>query len=328
MNHRHFLAVAALSGAMAAGVLPGSAAPASAQDFPTRPITMIVAWPAGGGHDTVGRLMAEYMGRHLPQPIVVNNQPGAAGANGVRQASQSSADGYTIGVMGLHVIAQSYMNENAAPLSSLDPLALVEVSPATISVRTDTGIADLAGLVETLQADPNAIINANDGPGGFANISALLIQQALGVEFATIPYQGYAPAVAAIISGEANAATVPTAQMLPSARGGEVTILAVAGNERHFGAPDTPTFTEEGFPFVFHDFVGLFLPVGVPEERRALLSDAAEKAMSDPDFIAAAQSAGLVLAAELGEAFATFITEQDDAVYPVLEASGLVNVPR
>lgn len=303
---------------------PLGLAPAFAQQFPEKPVTMIVAWPAGGAHDTVGRLVAEHLSKQLGQPVVVNNQPGAAGTTGVRQAAAAEPDGYTIGVMGLHVIAQAYMNASATPYKTLAPLAVVEKSPASISVRTDTGIETLQAFVELAKSDPMVIINSDDGPGGFANISSLLIQKTIDTPFATIPYQGYAPAVAAIASGESNTTTVPTAQMVGLAKSGDVRILAVAGDERHFRAPDVPTFTEAGFPFVFQDFVGLFMPQGVPEDRAARLEEAVLSAVADPEFLAAAQAAGFIIAPEGREGFAAFLDKQDETVYPVLEENDLV----
>ena len=86
-----------------------------AEGFPERPVNVVVAWPAGGGHDTVARLLSDYLANELSQPVVVTNQPGAAGTTGVRAAANADPDGYTIGVMGLHVVAQTYMNENAVP---------------------------------------------------------------------------------------------------------------------------------------------------------------------------------------------------------------------
>jgi len=303
---------------------PLAVAPAADQQFPDKPITMIVAWPAGGAHDTVGRLVAEYLSKELGQPVVVNNQPGAAGTTGVRQAAAAESDGYTIGVMGLHVIAQTYMNASAPPYATLAPLAVIEKSPASISVRTDSGIDTLQAFVDKAKSDPMAIINSDDGPGGFANISSLLIQKTIETPFATISYQGYAPAVAAIASGEANTTTVPTAQMIGLAKSGDVTILDVAGDARHFRAPDVPTFTEAGFPFVFQDFVGLFMPQGVPEDRAARLEQAVLSAVAGPEFLAAAQSAGFIIAPDGREGFAAFLDKQDKAVYPILEENELV----
>lgn len=301
-----------------------AASPLIAQSFPEKPLTMVVAWPAGGGHDTVGRLVADYLSAELSQPVVVVNQPGAAGTTGVRAAANADPDGYTIGVMGLHVVAQTFMNENAAPYSTITPLALIEKSPAALSVRTDSGIEDLAGFIEMAKAESNAILNSNDGPGGFANITAMLVQNAIGTEFATIPYQGYAPAIAAIASGETNASTVPTAQMLGLADGGDVKIIAIAGNERHFRAPDVPTFIESGVPFVFGDFVGLFLPADVPTDRLAILESAMMSVLANEEFLKAAMQAGLIISPEGSEAFGAFLAEQDEKIYPVLEDSGLV----
>ncbi|MCX8997975.1 tripartite tricarboxylate transporter substrate binding protein [Rhizobiaceae bacterium BDR2-2] len=299
-------------------------APASAETFPEKPITLVVAWPAGGGHDIVGRLVAEHLGKRLPVSIVVSNVPGAAGSTGVRQVEQAAPDGYTVGVMGLHAIAQSYMNPNATPLSRIAPLALVEKGPAALSVRADSGIGSLAEFIEKAKAEPNAIINSNDGPGGFAFLSAMLIQKQFDIELTTVPYQGFAPSVAALVSGESMSSTVPVPLVADLHNGGQVKILGVAAAERHFFAPDVPTFTEAGYPFEFSDFVGLFLPVGVPEDRVALLEKALLEAMDDDAFKEAAGKVGLMLAPSGAADMAAFIQQQDDAVYPVLDGAGLV----
>ena len=297
---------------------------AHADGFPSEPVSIIVAWPAGGSHDRVARMVSDYLAEELSQPIVVINQEGAAGTTGVRAAASADPDGYTIGVMGLHVVAQTYMNQAAAALDSIAPLALIETSPAAISVRAETGITSLDELVAAIEADPEAILNSNDGPGGFANNSAMLIQEALGVEFLTIPYQGYSPAIAAITSGETNASTIPTALMTGLAESGDVNILGVAGAERHFRAPDVPTFTEQGYPLVFEDFVGFFLPAGVPEDRAAILEQAVMNVLANEDFLATARQAGSIIAPEDSEGFAAFLEVQDNTVYPILERSGLV----
>lgn len=299
---------------------------AAAEDFPSKPVNITVAWPAGGSHDRVARLMSDYLAKELGQPAVVTNTTGAAGTIGVRAAATAEPDGYTIGVMGLHVVAQTYMMDTAAAWNSVTPLALIEKSPAALSVRTDTGIKTLEEFIETVKNDPEKILNSNDGPGGFANNTAVLVQQALGVEFATIPYQGYAPAIAAISSGETNATTIPTALMVGLMESGDVTILGVAGDERHFRAPNVPTFKESGIDFVFGDFVGMFLPEGVPAERAKILETAVMNVLSNEDFLAAAKQAGMIVSPAGSTDFASFLAEQDQTVYPVLNANGLVKV--
>ncbi len=116
-----------LLGAAAIAVTGLGVAPQSVQAFPERPVTVVVAWPAGGGHDTVTRLVTEFLEQELGTSVVVTNVPGAAGATGVRQVEEAEADGYTLGVLGLHATAQSYMNENATALENLEPLALINI---------------------------------------------------------------------------------------------------------------------------------------------------------------------------------------------------------
>lgn len=299
---------------------------ALAQDFPSKPVNIIVAWPAGGSHDRVARLMSDFLAEELGQPVVVTNTTGAAGTVGVRTAASADPDGYTIGMMGLHVVAQTYMMDTAAAWDSIAPLALIEKSPAALSVRTETGINTLDEFVEKVKSDPNFFLNSNDGPGGFANNTAVLAKQALGVDFATVPYQGYGPAIAAITSGETNATTIPAGIMIGLAEGGDIKILGVAGDERHFRAPDVPTFKESGYDFVFGDFVGMFLPQGVPADRADILEAAVMDVLANDAFLEAAAQAGMIVSPADSEGFGAFLAEQDATVYPILEANDLVSV--
>ena len=299
---------------------------AFADDFPSEPVNIVVAWPAGGSHDRVARLMSDYLAEELGQPIVVTNTTGAAGTVGVRTAATADADGYTIGMMGLHVVAQTYMMDTAAPWTSVAPLALIEQSPAALSVRTETGINTLDEFVEKVKSDPEFILSSNDGPGGFANNTAVLAKQALGVDFATIPYQGYGPAIGAIKSGETNATTIPGGIMIGLAEGGDIKILGMASEERHFRAPDVPTFKESGYDFVFGDFVGMFLPEGVPADHAAVLETAVMNVLADEAFLEAAVQAGMIVSPGGSEDFAAFLADQDATVYPILEANDLVSV--
>ncbi|MEI4472198.1 Bug family tripartite tricarboxylate transporter substrate binding protein [Frigidibacter sp. MR17.24] len=300
------------------------ALPAHAQSYPDHPVTIVVAWPAGGSHDLAARLVAEHLTKHMDATFVIKNVPGAAGSTGVREVETAAPDGYTIGVMGLHAIAQSYMNPNATALDKIAPLAVFDKSPAALTVGADTGIDTLADFVAKAKEEPGAIVNSTDGPGGFAFLTQMVMQNALGIELTNIPYQGFAPAVAAMASGETMATTVNVASAAPLMDAGSAKILGVAGTERHFRVPEVPTFEEAGFPFVFADFIGFFLPVGVDPAISTKLETAMMATAADPAFVEAARNAGLVLAPGGAAEFAAFIKAQDEAVYPVLEAAGLV----
>ena len=311
--------------ALALGIsVSGIVGKTEAQAFPDKPINLVVPWPAGGGQDVVGRLVAEHLDRQVPVSVVVTNVPGAAGANGVREIEESAPDGYTIGTMGLHVIAQSYINPNATDINNIDPLVLVNTNPAALSVRTDTGIETLAQFIEYAKANPGAIINGNDSPGGFSFLTVELLQQKVGIELTKVPYQGFAPTVAALVAGEVTSATLPVPVVAELHRAGTIRILAVASEERNFAAPDVPTFRELGVDFVFMDNVMIFAPVGLPADVKNSLETALLDAMATDDFKSAGGNAGLTLEPLGSEAATARLRGMDDDIYPILLEAGLV----
>lgn len=301
-----------------------AAAPAIADDFPTEPITIIVNWPAGGGQDTSARLIAEWASKKAPVPIVVSNVTGAGGANGIRHAAEADPDGYTVGIMGSSFVARNYLNANATPLDGVDPLVFFGPDPGALEVRADTGIDSVQAYLEALKAEPGSIANGNDAPGGSSHIVASLIESAFDVEMTKVPYQGYAPTVAAIVAGEVQSATLPVHQLADQHKAGDIKILAVAAEDRHFLVPDVPTFKELGFDFVAGDWRALFLPNGVPDDRKAYLETLFMETMSDPAFKEAAQAAGFMVTPMPSGETAAWIVAHDEAVYPVLLEADLV----
>ncbi len=299
---------------------------APAQAFPERPITMVVAWPAGGGHDTVTRLLTEFLEQELPTSVVVTNVPGAAGATGVRQVEEAAADGYTLGVLGLHATAQSYMNENATALDRLEPLAVINIEPAALAVRADTGIEDFAGFLEFARANPGGIINGNDSPGGFSFLNAAFIENYFDIQLTKVPYQGYAPTVAALVSGEVMATTLPVPMLADLHDAGEVRILGVAAEDRHFRVPEVPTFTELGHGYVVTDYVMVYGPAGIPQDRRDALEAALMAAMASEAFQERARGMGLMLQPGGADDAAALMAAMDDLVYPIMEDADLVTV--
>lgn len=313
-----------IGGCVALALAAVAAFPASAQEFPSDNITMVVGWPAGGAQDTVGRLVAEHLGQVLDTTVVVSNVPGAAGATGVREVETAEPDGYTIGTIGLHGVAQAYINENATAMSDIEPLAIVNIDPAALTVRSDTGIETLEDFVAYAKENPGALINGNDSPGGFSFLNAQFIERELGVELTKVPYQGFAPTVAALAAGEVQSVTLPVPLLTEMHEAGTVKILAVAAEERHFAAPDVPTFKEEGYDYVFTDYVVIFGPKGMPEDVKATLEEGLLEAMDSEGFKKAADTAGLILDPQGAEAAAELIAGVDEEVYPVMLDAGLV----
>ncbi len=293
-------------------------------DFPEEPIAIVVPWPAGGAYDLAARLMAEKPPENLPVSMVVNNVTGAAGSNGVRHVANSDPDGYTIGMMGTHAIAQSYMNRNATPLEDLEPLVFIGPEPASLAVANDTGIDNVKDYLAQLKDQPGSIINGNDSPGGFSYIAATMLENHFDVKLSKVPYQGYAPTASALVSGEVMSTTLPIPLLAEQHKAGKVKIIGVAAEERHPFAPDVPTFKEQGYDFIAEDFYMLYLPKGVPEERRKKLEEGFYSLLNDEAFQKKAAELGLVIMPRDAAATRAYLEQRNQEVKAILEDANLI----
>ena len=317
------LLLGALATALFAGIA-GLYAPAQAESFPSKPITLVVNWPAGGGMDRAGRLVAEYAKKRVNVPIAVINVSGAGGSTGVRYVADAKPDGYTIGILGASLVASQYINRNANTIDDVDLIAFFGPDPAALSVRSDTGITSVKEFMARLKAKPGSIKNGNDAPGGTSYVAAALLETVLGVKLTKVPYKGYAPTVAALMSDEVQSATLPVHQFIDQYKSGDVKILAVMGTKRHFMVPDVPTFKELGFDLVAGDWRAIFLPNGVAADHRALLEKVFVETMRDPEFQAAAKKVGFVITPMDSVETKKFVKRFDAALYPVIDKAGLV----
>jgi len=293
-------------------------------EFPDQTITIICNWPAGGGQDEVSRLIAKFASEKAGVPVVVKNVTGAGGAAGVRVASEAKADGYTVGIIGSSFVARIYSNPTAIELNEIDPLVFFGPDPGALSVRADTGIRNLKQYFEKLKSDPGSLKNGADPPGGSSAIVASFIEDSFNVNMSQVPYEAYEAAKAAMLSGEVQSATLPVPIVSEEHQSGAVRILGVTSAQRHFKAPDVPTFSEQGYDLIAGDWRALFLPKGVPYGRRMLLEDLFLKTMRDPDFQQAAARAGYVVTPMDSVDTKIRIMEYDTDVYPILLKAGLV----
>ena len=317
---RFSLAVSAIAAALALSAC------GSPQDevFPSGPITLVVNWPAGGGMDRAGRLVAEYARRHLDVPIAVINVAGSGGAIGIRHVAEADPDGYTVGILGASLVASQYINPNANAVEDIDLISFLGPDPAALQVRADSGIDSLAEFLTTAQSEPGSIKNGNDAPGGVSHIAATLLERTAGIELTLVPYRGYAPTVSAIVSGEVQSATLPVHQLIDQHEAGEVKILGVMAEERHFMAPEVPTFREQGIDLVTGDWRAIYIPNGVPEDRRTFLENLFVATMNDPEFQAAARQQSFFISPMDAADTRAFVAGFDEALYPVLLDADLV----
>lgn len=314
-----------LAAALMAGGAVLATGAAQAQDaFPTKPVTLIVPWAAGGGSDISMRLLAEAASPHLGQPIVVVNRPGAGGAEGTREIASATPDGYTIGMDGTGLIARTYSNPNANAYTDLLPIAFFGLDPGALVTNPATGFENVADFVAAAKASPGAVVNGNDQPGGTSYINASVIEKELDLELTKVPYEGFAPTVTALLAGEVMTATVPVPDAIEHHKAGALRILGVTDTARHFMAPDVPTFQEQGFDVVVGAWRIIMGPNGIPADRLAVLESALLKTLSDPAFIERAQAAGFQLSPMGSQETIAFMKEYDDSLYPILKEAGLV----
>ena len=312
----------------AAAALCAVATSATAQEFPSGPITWVVNWPAGGGQDTTSRLVAERLTDVLGVPVVVENYDGAGGLTGMRELASADPDGYTIGMLGSSTIIQQYTTDEPVMMDQLEVLSFFGPDPGAVSVGADTAYETLDDYISAVNEAPGEVINGNDPPGGASYISAAIMESTLGLELNKIPYSGYAPTVTALLGNEVESVTVPVPQVLEHAASGDVRILGVMAGSRHFLAPDIPTFQEQGYEVMAGDFRAVVGPAGIPEDRAQILSDALVEVLSSEEFVTAANAAGYMIEPLGPEAAAARIAAFDEQVYPVLEEAGLVTNPR
>lgn len=312
--------------ATAAAIAPYAASQLEAQSFPERAVELVVPWPAGGGSDSLMRMLAEAATEPLGQSIVVVNKPGAGGSLGLREVAEANPDGYTIGMIATGFIAGQYDNPNAPVLDDFRIVAYVGTDPAALSASAASGINDLDEFVERASGAPGSIRNGNDQPGGSSYLAIALIEDALGVEVNRVPYGGYAPTIQALLAGEVDTATVSVPDMAEHHRAGRVTILAVAGEERHPDAPDVATFAELGFPVITGTTRALVVPADTPDDVVASLEEAFLNGLNSEAFRNRATAAGFSIA-PAGSVEATEIFYgMDERLYPILLEAGLVRV--
>jgi tripartite-type tricarboxylate transporter receptor subunit TctC len=257
---------------------------ASAQSYPSRPLTMIVPFPAGGATTTLARVLAEHLKETLGQPVVVENVGGAGGSIGVSRSARAAADGYSLsfGNWASHVGAGAVYPVAYDVLADFEPVARVADTPLWVVARKALPANDLKELVAWLKANPEKASAATVGPGSGSHLCGIYIQNNTGTRFQFVPYRGGAPAIADLVAGQVDFMCDMSSNSLPNVRGGQIKALAVMARSRWFGAPEIPTVDEAGVPGVYISFWhGLWVPKGTPKDIVAKLNEAIVKALAD-----------------------------------------------
>ncbi|MCC8935020.1 tripartite tricarboxylate transporter substrate binding protein BugD [Bradyrhizobium sp. Arg68] len=270
--------------ALGAATLPLAAFGARAESFPSRPVTIIVPFAAGGPTDVLARIIAEYMRGTLGHPVVIENITGASGTVAGLRASRAAPDGYTItiGHWGTHCLnGATYQLQY--DVREFEPLALIASGPQLVIGRPDLPAKDLKELIGWLKANGDKATAGTAGPGTGAHVAGVFFQQLTQANFSFVPYRGAGPALNDLMASHIDIMFDQASNSLPQVKSGTVKAYAVTAPSRLATAPEIPTVDEAGLPGLYIAYWhGIWAPKGTPAEIVAVLSKAVMAALADP----------------------------------------------
>ena len=268
-----------------AGATLACASLAAAQSYPSRPITMVVPFAAGGPTDTIARIVAARMGKALGQTVIVENVTGAAGSIGVGRVARAAPDGYTlsIGHWSTHVVNGAVYQLPYDVLKDFEPVAMIATNPQLIVTKTSVPATNLTELIAWVKANQEKLSVGTAGVGSASHVGGIYFQNAIGAKLVFVPYRGSAPAMQDLMGGQVDLILDQAANSLPWVRSGKIRAYAVTAKTRIATAPDIPTVDEAGLPglyiAVWH---ALWVPKGTPKDIVARLNAAVVETLADP----------------------------------------------
>lgn len=269
----------------ALGALLLGATLARADDYPVRPVTLVVPFTPGGGTDIIGRLLAHELSIQLGQSVIVDNRGGAGTAIGTNVVAKAKPDGYAILLNGSTLTFHPALLKHPPydVVRDLKPVTFVSQQPYVLVVTNGFPVHTLADLVARAKAEPGTITYASAGTGSAMHLAAELLWRKLGIELVHIPYKGTGPATTDVISGEVKAMVTTAAGAADMVKAGRLRALGISSAARSPATPDLPTFAEAGFPGLeAASWTALFVPAATPDAIVTTLHDAAERALAAP----------------------------------------------
>ena len=292
--------------------------------YPTRNITMICPWAAGGGTDAILRALSAAAERQIGRTIVVENRTGGAGAIGHAAIKNARPDGYTMGMITFELNSLPQQGLIDFTFEDFEPLILVNADAAALTVHVNAPYNTVREFVEYARRNPGTISIGNSAPGSVWHIGAGLLAAETNIDVRHIPFEGAAPAVTALAGGHIQAVSVSLAEVRGQVEAGNVKVLGVMDTQRSPMFPTVPTFQEQGFDIVYGTWRGLALPRGVDPAIRDTLVRAFSAAMEDPDFVTTARNMNLNLQF-LGPAdFRNFLRDNKAAVTRTMTDLGMI----
>ncbi len=303
------------------------ALPAQAQDFPTKPIKLIVPFPAGGPNDIIARVVGAKMSELLGQPVVIDNRGGAGGVLGTDAVAKAEPDGHTIAITSAGALAISKSLQEKLPyeaLKDLKPVTLVAKVPELLVVATDVPASSMKDLLALAKAKPGSLNFASTGPGSMPHLAGELFKSAAGIDIVHVPYKGAAPAVNDIIGNQVHMVFLDLPVLLPQVKAGKVKPIALGSTVRVPSLPDVPTTGEVGLPQIqAENWYGMVAPAATPPGVIAKLHKAAVDALNSAEVKDKLAPQGAILVGNTPEEFAAYIQSETDKWGKVAKAAGI-----
>ena len=304
-------------------------APANAQTYPSRPITLVVPFAAGGPTDTISRIFAARLGTSLGQTVVVENTTGAAGTIGTGKVVRAASDGYTvlIGHWSTHVVNGAIYPLTYDLLNDFAPISLIASNPQLLVAKKAIPAKDLKELIAWVKANQDKVSAGTAGAGAASHVSGVYFQSVTGTKFTFVPYRGTGPALQDVVAGNLDLMFDQAASALPQVRNGNVRAFAVTTKTRLTSAPDIPTMDEAGMPgFYIAVWHALWLPKGTPKDIVMRLNAAAREALADPAVRSRLIELGQDIPAtdqQTPEALYAYHKAEIEKWHPIIKAAGI-----
>ncbi|WP_102348600.1 tripartite tricarboxylate transporter substrate binding protein [Bacillus sp. Marseille-P3661] len=277
-------------------------------DFPTKPVTLIVPYSAGGGTDTVSRALALQAEKHLGQSIGVVNKTGGGGAVGLAEGSKAKPDGYTVTMVTAELTMLPHLGLTPITYENFKPIAQMNFDPSSLVVPADAPYNTLEEFVEFSLANPGKVRIGNGGTGAAGHLSAVAMEKKFGAQYSHVPFDGGAPAVTAALGGHVEAVVVQPPEALAQVQAGKLKFLGIMASERLDVIPDVPTFTEAGYDVgEIGVWRGVAVPKDTPNEIVAVLTDAFMKGAEEQEFVDFMSENGLGRVVKNAEDFNTLM---------------------
>ncbi len=299
---------------------------AQADDYPSKPIKVIVPYPGGQASDTITRLVGERLGKALGQPVVVDNRPGAGGNIGTDIGAKSPPDGYTLTVAtaALPISKHVYRKLPFDPAKDFVPITLMTITPLVLVTRTNLGVRDVPGLVALAKKEPGKVTFASSGPGTSHQLSGELFKSLAGVDMLHVPYKGSPPAHVDLMGGSVDIMFDNIVPVAPHVKNGKLQALAVTTKTRAAALPDVPTLAEVGYPnFEATAWFGLLAPAGTPSPIVDRLNKELVAILKSPDIKERLAGMGATAVGDKPEEFGRFMAEEINKWGPVVKRANI-----